>query len=119
MVALNQEGLSQRSDEVPICDGVQIFCVFGNFLAACDITDYERDFRGLQSWRKVAPTMISDEALMLEFQGGSREAFEQLFARYRGPLHGYFRRRLNGDRRGQQLITRHTLWSALISLRLP
>ncbi len=27
-------------------------------------------------------TMISDEALMLEFQRGSREAFEELFARY-------------------------------------
>ena len=47
--------------------------------------------------------MISDEALMLEFQGGSREAFEQLFARYRGPLYGYFRRRLNGDRRAEDL----------------
>jgi RNA polymerase sigma-70 factor, ECF subfamily len=77
--------------------------VSGNFLAACDITDYERDFSGLQSWMKVAPTMISDEALMLEFQGGSREAFEQLFARYRGPLYGYFRRRLNGDRRAEDL----------------
>ncbi len=77
--------------------------VSGNFLAACDITDYERDFSGLQSWMKVAPTMISDEALMLEFQGRSREAFEQLFARYRGPLYGYFRRRLNGDRRAEDL----------------
>ena len=38
--------------------------------------------------------MISDEALMLEFQGGSREAFEELFARYREPLYGFFRRRL-------------------------
>ncbi len=28
--------------------------------------------------------MISDEALMLEFQGGSQQAFEELFARYRG-----------------------------------
>jgi len=102
-VAFSQEGRSQRSDEVPICDRSPNFCVFGNFLAACDITDYERDFRGLQSWRKVAPTMISDEALMLEFQGGSREAFEQLFARYRGPLYGYFRRRLNGDRRAEDL----------------
>jgi len=51
----------------------------------------------------VAPTMISDEALMAEFQGGSREAFEQLFARYRGPLYGYFRRRLNGDQRAEDL----------------
>ena len=30
--------------------------------------------------------MTSDEALMLEFQRGSREAFAELFARYRGPL---------------------------------
>jgi hypothetical protein len=30
--------------------------------------------------------MTSDEALMLEFQGGSRAAFEELFARYRKPI---------------------------------
>ena len=47
--------------------------------------------------------MITDEALMLEFQGGSRQAFEQLFVRYRGPLYGYFRRRLNGDQRAEDL----------------
>jgi RNA polymerase sigma factor (sigma-70 family) len=46
---------------------------------------------------------ISDEALMREFQGGSRPAFEQLFARYRGPLYGFFRRRLNGDQRAEDL----------------
>jgi len=53
----------------------------------------------------VAPTttMISDEALMLEFQGGSHPAFEQLFARYRGPLYGFFRRRLQGDQRAEDL----------------
>jgi RNA polymerase sigma-70 factor, ECF subfamily len=38
--------------------------------------------------------MISDEALMLDFQRGSRPAFEELFARYREPLYGFFRRRL-------------------------
>ena len=32
--------------------------------------------------------MTSDEALMLEFQGGSRAAFEELFARYRKLLYG-------------------------------
>lgn len=48
--------------------------------------------------------MISDEALMLEFQGGSREAFAELFARYRGPLYGFFRRRLNGDQRAEDLM---------------
>ena len=51
----------------------------------------------------VEITTISDEALMLEFQGGSRPAFEQLFARYRGPLYGFFRRRLNGDQRAEDL----------------
>ncbi len=40
---------------------------------------------------------------MLEFQGGSRPAFEELFARYRGPLYGFFRRRLNGDQRAEDL----------------
>jgi RNA polymerase sigma-70 factor (ECF subfamily) len=38
--------------------------------------------------------MSSDEALMLEFQRGSREAFAELFDRYHGPLYGFFRRRL-------------------------
>jgi RNA polymerase sigma-70 factor, ECF subfamily len=70
---------------------------------SCDITVSERDFRNRGPGRKVAPAMISDETLMLEFQGGSREAFEQLFMRYRGPLYGYFRRRLNGDQRAEDL----------------
>lgn len=47
--------------------------------------------------------MISDEALMLEFQQGSREAFEELFARYREPLYGFFRRRLAGKDRAEDL----------------
>jgi RNA polymerase sigma-70 factor, ECF subfamily len=51
----------------------------------------------------VAPTMISDEALMLEFQSGSRQAFEEIFARYRGPLYGFFRRRLHDDQRAEDL----------------
>jgi RNA polymerase sigma-70 factor (ECF subfamily) len=47
--------------------------------------------------------MISDEALMLEFQGGSREAFEELFARYRERLFGFFRRRLESKERADDL----------------
>jgi RNA polymerase sigma-70 factor (ECF subfamily) len=47
--------------------------------------------------------MTSDEALMLEFQGGSRAAFEELFARYRKPLYGFFRRRLNNPERAEEL----------------
>src|SRR3979409_2710308 len=47
--------------------------------------------------------MISDEALMLEFQRGSREAFEEIFARYREPLYGFFRRRLVSKDRAEDL----------------
>ena len=48
--------------------------------------------------------MTSDEALMLEFQGGSSAAFEELFARYRKPLHGFFGRRLNQPKRAEDLV---------------
>ena len=47
--------------------------------------------------------MVSDEALMLQFQRGSREAFEELFARYRGPLYGFFRRRLQSHERAEEM----------------
>jgi RNA polymerase sigma-70 factor (ECF subfamily) len=48
--------------------------------------------------------MTSDEALMLEFQRGSRPAFEELFARYREPLYGFFRRRLESPERAEDLV---------------
>src|ERR1700704_3966536 len=47
--------------------------------------------------------MASDEALMRDFQRGPREAFEELFARYREPLHGFFRRRLASKDRAEDL----------------
>lgn len=47
--------------------------------------------------------MISDEALMLEFQRGSREAFTELYARYRDPLYCFFRRRLANAERAEDL----------------
>jgi RNA polymerase sigma-70 factor, ECF subfamily len=59
--------------------------------------------------------MMSDEALMLEFQGGARAAFEQLFARYRGPLYGFFRRRLDGDQRAEDL-TQETFLAVIRSV---
>src|SRR5262249_9614596 len=52
---------------------------------------------------RAATTMTSDEALMLDFQRGSRPAFEELFARYRGPLYGFFRRRLESRERAEEL----------------
>ncbi len=47
--------------------------------------------------------MTSDEHLMLEFQKGSREAFAELFERYRDPVHGFFRRRLRDSGRAEEL----------------
>jgi RNA polymerase sigma-70 factor (ECF subfamily) len=47
--------------------------------------------------------MITDEALMLAFQGGSRDALEELYARYRQPLYGFFRRRLDSEMRAEDL----------------
>ncbi len=47
--------------------------------------------------------MPTDEALMMEFQRGSREAFEELFARHRQALYGFFRRRLDSRERAEDL----------------
>jgi RNA polymerase sigma-70 factor (ECF subfamily) len=47
--------------------------------------------------------MVTDETLILEFQRGSRDAFEELFARYREPVHGFFRRRLPDRQRAEDL----------------
>ena len=47
--------------------------------------------------------MTSDEHLMLEFQRGSREAFTELFERYREPVYGFFRRRLSDAARAEEL----------------
>src|SRR5205807_9792304 len=48
-------------------------------------------------------SMTSDENLMLQFQGGSRDSFEELFARYREPLYGFFRRRIHSRERAEDL----------------
>jgi RNA polymerase sigma-70 factor (ECF subfamily) len=47
--------------------------------------------------------MMTDEQLMLDFQRGSKEAFTELFARYRQPIYGYFRRRLADAARAEDL----------------
>src|SRR5688572_4204297 len=48
-------------------------------------------------------SMKSDEQLMLEYQAGSPPAFEELFSRYRSPVYGFFRRRLNNAARAEEL----------------
>ncbi|HZI50192.1 MAG TPA: sigma-70 family RNA polymerase sigma factor [Terriglobia bacterium] len=47
--------------------------------------------------------MKSDEQLMLDYQGGSSRAFEELFERYRNAIYGFFRRRLNDAARAEEL----------------
>ena len=46
---------------------------------------------------------ITDEDLMLEVQRGSRDAFELLFERYRGPIWTFFRRRVFDAARAEEL----------------
>ena len=48
--------------------------------------------------------MTSDEALMLEFQAGSRAAFDELIARHHRPLHGFVARRLDSSERAEDLV---------------
>ena len=56
--------------------------------------------------------MTSDEALLLQFRNGSREAFDELFARYRDAVYGFFRRRLESRPRAEDL-TQETFLAVL------
>jgi RNA polymerase sigma-70 factor (ECF subfamily) len=56
--------------------------------------------------------VTTDEALMREFRRGSRAAFDELFARYRDSLYGFFRRRLSNTARAEEL-TQDTFLSVL------
>lgn len=47
--------------------------------------------------------MKSDETLLLEFQQGSREAFSEIYGRYRAPIDGFFRRRMANAGRAEEL----------------
>jgi RNA polymerase sigma-70 factor (ECF subfamily) len=47
--------------------------------------------------------MNTDEQLVIEFQQGSREAFTELFERYRQPVYAFFRRRLQNPARAEEL----------------
>ncbi|MGB2665365.1 MAG: sigma-70 family RNA polymerase sigma factor [Candidatus Acidiferrum sp.] len=46
----------------------------------------------------------SDEQLMLAFAGDSVEAFTELFARYKQPIFGFFRRRVADPARAEELM---------------
>ena len=48
-------------------------------------------------------SVTTDEQLMLDVQRGTREAFEQLFDRYRAPMWRFFRRRVADPARAEEL----------------
>src|SRR5947209_2048754 len=55
---------------------------------------------------------VSDELLMLAFCRGSKEAFGELFSRYKQPLFGFFRRRLADPAQAEEL-TQETFLAVL------
>jgi RNA polymerase sigma-70 factor (ECF subfamily) len=61
-----------------------------------------------------ASTGISDERLMLAFSKGSSDAFAELFARYKQPIYGFFRRRLAEPTHAEEL-TQETFLALLRS----
>src|ERR1700687_583816 len=46
---------------------------------------------------------VSDEQLMLAFSKGSADSFGELFARYKQPIFGFFRRRVFESARAEEL----------------
>ena len=56
--------------------------------------------------------MVTDEQLMLGVRAGSREAFETLFERYRGPVWRFFRRRVEATARAEELT--HDVFVAIL-----
>jgi RNA polymerase sigma-70 factor (ECF subfamily) len=56
--------------------------------------------------------MTSDEGLMAQFRGGSRQAFDELFERYRETVFAFFRRRMESRARAEEL-TQETFLAVL------
>ena len=48
-------------------------------------------------------TMTTDEQLILDFQQGSRDAFTELFLRYRQMVYAFFRRRVSNAAQAEEL----------------
>src|SRR4029077_1204327 len=57
-------------------------------------------------------TVVSDEQLMIAFSRGSKEAFGELFSRYKQPLFGFFRRRVADPAQAEEL-TQETFLAVL------
>lgn len=62
--------------------------------------------------KDAASKLSSDQQLMLAFSKGSAEAFDELFARYKQPLFGFFRRRVTDPAQAEEL-TQETFLAVL------
>ena len=60
----------------------------------------------------AAGTAPNDERLMLDFTLGSSEAFSELFRRYKQPIYGFFRRRVNDPAHAEELS--QETWIAIL-----
>lgn len=58
---------------------------------------------------------VCDEDLMLSYQGGSLAAFEQLYARHKGPLFRYLLRGCSDRHQAEELF--QEVWTGLIKAR--
>lgn len=72
-------------------------------MGVCDILSVQDNWGSNEAASPTRHAMNSDDQLILEFQKGSREAFRELFERYRDPLFGFFRRRLDNPARAEEL----------------
>lgn len=66
----------------------------------CQVAGWPASVTGL---RLLKVPVTTDEQLMLDVQRGVREAFEQLFERYRDPMWRFFRRRVLDPARAEEL----------------
>jgi RNA polymerase sigma-70 factor (ECF subfamily) len=74
-----------------------------NFSGGADITESEAVIRILALRTTVKPAPSTDDELMAAVRGGDRDAFAQIFARYREPVWRFFRRRVAEASRAEEL----------------
>ena len=83
-----------------------MFVDAGNFSAG------SRHYLDEQCLLVASLSMVNDEILMLRFQAGSRDAFDELFGRHQQALHGFFGRRLAGKGQAEDLA--QETWMAVL-----
>src|SRR5712692_509431 len=94
----------QRQNSVVLNDQPQEWLQDAFFLLSNPLPAEPFNGAGIPSWGRMIQRRPTDEELMLTYQGGSKEAFEELFARYRTRLFNYFRRSLGDPVQADDLL---------------